>query len=132
MKVTYLDAATTSPSLLGTVTPTKLKFVLFDGLRGKGRRRLNLYGAGSNWRGLYIPIQTHCPVVEEPGAQSNRCLSTVGKHLSALAPKADMPHRQQRLTERAGKGPCSIRHNRLFGADIEIRSLSFVWAVCAW
>ena len=120
------------PITLGYVMPTKLKLVLLDGLRGKGRRRLNLYRAGSNWIGLYIPIQTHCPVLEEPGAQSNRCLSTIGKHLSALAPKADMPHGQQRLTERAGKGPGSIRHNRLIGADIEIRSLSLVWAECAW
>jgi hypothetical protein len=87
---------------------------------------LNLYGAG-----LYIPIQTHCPAAEEAGAQSNRCQSTVGKHLSAVAPKADMPHRQQRLTERTGKGPGSVRHGRLSPVHVEIRSLSFVWAIGA-
>jgi hypothetical protein len=72
------------------------------------------------------------PVAEEAGAVSNRCQSTVGKNLSALAPKADMPHRQQRLTDRAGKGPGSIRHGRLPRVDVEIRSLSFVWAVGTW
>ena len=82
--------------------------------------------------GLYGPIQAHCPAAEEAGAESNRGQSTVGKYLSALAPKADMPHRQQRLTERAGKGPGSIRHGRRSRVDVEIRSLSFVWAVCAW
>ena len=82
--------------------------------------------------GFYVPIQAHCPAAEEAGAESNRGQSTVGKYLSAFAPKADMPHRQQRLTERAGKGPGSIRHGRRSRVDVEIRSLSFVWAVCAW
>ena len=71
------------------------------------------------------------PAAEEAGAVSNRVVD-VGKNLSALAPKADMPHRQQRLTERAGKGPGSIRHGRLPRVDVEIRSLSFVWAVGTW
>ena len=78
-----------------------------------------------------VPIQAHCPAAEEAAAQSNRCQSTVGKHLSAFAPKADMSHRQQRLTERTGKGPGSVRHDRLSPVDVEIRSLSFVWAIGA-
>ena len=82
--------------------------------------------------GFYVPIQAHCPAAEEAGAESNRGQSTVRKYLSAFAPKADMPHRQQRLTERAGKGPGSIRHGRRSRVDVEIRSLSFVWAVCTW
>jgi hypothetical protein len=81
--------------------------------------------------GLCVPIQAHWAAAEEAAAQSNRCQSTVGKHLSALAPKADMPHRQQRLTERTGKGPGSIRHGRLSPVDVEIRSLPFLWAIRA-
>jgi hypothetical protein len=80
---------------------------------------------------LCVPIQAHSATAEEAAAQSNRCQSTVGKHLSAFAPKADMSHRQQRLTERTGKGPGSVRHSRLPTLHVEIRSLSFVWAIGA-
>jgi hypothetical protein len=87
----------------------------------------NLYGAGWNRMGFAFQFRP-----TEAGAESNRGQSTVGKYLSAFAPKADMPHRQQRLTERAGKCPGSIRHGRRSRVEVEIRSLSFVWAVCAW
>ena len=79
--------------------------------------------------GFTFQIQAHCPAAEEVRAVSNRCQSTV--YLSALAPKAYMPHRQQRLTEGAGKGPGSIRHGHLSRVDVEIRGLSLVWAICA-
>ena len=103
-----------------------------DVVRGDKAMRAQSIRGRMELDGLYGPIQAHCPAAEEAGAESNRGQSTVGKYLSALAPKADMPHRQQRLTERAGKGPGSIRHGRLSRVDVEIRSLSFVWAVCTW